>query len=58
MSKLVVSQINWSYANVLFPAGFDDQEVLNKDPMVWRDCPSLWESEEYQMILNISLSYG
>jgi hypothetical protein len=43
---------------ILFPACFADQEILNKDPMAWLDGPSLWESEEYQMILNISLTYS
>ncbi len=30
-------QIHWSYAQIIFPAGFADQGVLNKDPTPWVD---------------------
>jgi hypothetical protein len=32
-----VYQIFWSYAQTIFPAGFDSQGVFNKDPTVWLD---------------------
>jgi hypothetical protein len=28
---------DWSYAQIIFPAGFDSQSVLGKDPSIWLD---------------------
>ncbi len=28
---------NWSYAQIIFPGGFANQDILNKDPTVWLD---------------------
>ncbi len=35
--KVVVCQIHWNYAQIVYPAGFDGQGVINKDPIIWLD---------------------
>ncbi len=32
-----VCEIHWNYAQIVYPAGFAGQGVINKDPIVWLD---------------------
>ncbi len=48
--ELWVCRIHWSYAQIIFPAGFAGQKALCKDPTVWLDearPPSISLMEEH-----------